>query len=74
MEDGPMSHTSRRKLQLVFGAAVLASLGFGATPVSAETRSAEESRLVCPITSSVYCYCEEGIEWCQKTRPCRPCP
>ncbi len=69
-----MSRISRRKLQLLSGAAVFASLGFGATQATAEARAAEESRLTCPSSTPVYCYCEEGIEWCQKTRPCRLCP
>jgi hypothetical protein len=69
-----MSRISRRKLQLVSGAAVFASLGFGATQATAEARAADESRLVCPSSRPVHCYCEEGIEWCQRTHPCQLCP
>jgi hypothetical protein len=67
-----MSHTSRRKLQLVFGAAVFASLGFGVTQVAAEARAAEESRSICAPPRPYECVCN-GVVTCQSFLPCRLC-
>lgn len=69
-----MSQTSRRKLQLVFGAAIFASLGFGATQVVADTRPAEAARYACSPARPIECFCEEGIVYCQTNLPCRACP
>jgi len=66
-----MSQPFRRKLQIVFGIAVCASMGFGAAQVKASPAEAEGSRLACQ-PGQVRCDCGDG-PFCARGWICPPC-
>jgi hypothetical protein len=66
-----MIQTSRSRLRLALGAAVVASMGFGVTQALAEPRTADAGPLVCKSTQ-VTCRC--GLQVVACVSPGSPCP
>lgn len=66
-----MGQTFRRKLQVVFGVAVCASMGFGVAQVKASPAEAEDARLICPA-GHIQCTCE--VTYCVRGTRCPLCP
>jgi hypothetical protein len=66
-----MIQTSRSRLRLALGAAVVASMGFGFTQGLAEPRTADAGPLVCKSTQ-VTCRC--GLQVVACVSPGSPCP
>jgi len=68
-----MSQTFSRKLRVVLGAAVCASLGFGVVQVKASPALAEDSRLACTELQRE-CFCPETGFYCVNLpKECRVC-
>jgi hypothetical protein len=60
-----------RSMRLAFGAAVLATAGFGVRSAVAEPTAAREAALTCPV-GYYACVCD-GYNLCRRF-PCPTCP
>ncbi len=58
-----MSQSSRSRIRLAFGAAIVASMGFGVTQAVAKPQAAEVGPRTCP-TGTVACTCGFQIIAC----------
>lgn len=66
-----MSQTSRSRIRLAFGAAMVASMGFGVTQAVAKPQPADAGPRTCP-TGTVTCRC--GIQVVACVAPGSACP
>jgi hypothetical protein len=66
-----MSQSSRSRIRLAFGAAMVASMGFGVTQAVAKPQAEDAGPRTCP-TGTIACTC--GVQVVACVSPGQPCP